>query len=197
MATRTRRRAPSKRRRPQPARRRPPARGRKPASRRGAGGRPRGKKKGPNPVLEAARWGAVHVKTAPPEAWGGLIAFVAVIAGLGVYSHGAGPVGNAIRYLGTLMIGRLVILLPVLLLIAGAALLIPRVRSHGMRILIGSSVVVFALSMMVHLARLNRPLSAPLGRLQRAGGIFGALMARPTSDLIGLWATWIVAALLF
>jgi DNA segregation ATPase FtsK/SpoIIIE, S-DNA-T family len=50
---------------------------------------------------------------------------------------------------------------------------------------------------LVHLARGNRPVSAPLERLQMIGGIFGALVARPLSTVVGAWATWILMALVF
>ena len=139
----------------------------------------------------------MHIRTTPPEVWGAVVGFVALIAGLGVYLAGAGPVGGLFRYLGTLLFGRLVILLPLLLLMAALSLAVGRIREHGLRILVGSVVSTLALTAMVHLARGPKPISAPLERLRRMGGIFGALLARPTSDLIGTWATWIVAVLAF
>lgn len=143
------------------------------------------------------RWTVVHIRTTPPEVWGAVVAFVAVLAGLGVYGSGAGPAGGLFRYLGTLMFGRLVVVFPALLIAAAVFLIVGRIRSHGMRVLIGSLISTFALTAMVHLARGPKPISAPLERLRRMGGIFGALLARPTSDLIGVWATWIVAVLAF
>jgi S-DNA-T family DNA segregation ATPase FtsK/SpoIIIE len=137
------------------------------------------------------------VRTSPPELWGAVIAFVALIAGLGVYLSGAGPAGGLFRYLGTLMFGKLVIVLPALMLAAGVFLVVSRIREHGIRILVGSVVSTLALASMVHLARGPKPISIPLERLRRMGGIFGALLARPTSDLIGVWATWLVAVLAF
>lgn len=187
MATTTRRRAPSKSRRAPARRPKSTSRRKAPATRRPA------KRKGPNPILEGGRWAFVHIRTSPPEVWGGLVAFVGLLAGLGVYLSGAGPAGGFFRYLGTLMFGRLVIVLPVMLLAAGVFLLIGRIRAHGVRILVGSLVSTLALTSMVHLARGPKPISIPLERLRRMGGIFGALLARPTSDLIGVWATWLVA----
>ena len=186
MATTTRRRAPSRSRRA-PARR-APARGRKrPPPRR----RPAKKKSGPNPVIQGVKWTYVHLRTMPPEVWGAVVAFAALIAGLGVYAAGAGPVGGMFRYIGTLMVGRLVVVFPLLLLAAGAFLIVGKIREHGPRILIGSIVTTFALAAMVHLARGPKPITAPIERLRRMGGIFGALLARPLADLIGLWATWL------
>ena len=192
MATTTRRRTPSKSRR-SPARRPQGRGGRKPPPKR----RPTKKKNAPNPLLQGAKWTFVHIRTMPPEVWGAVVAFVALLAGLGVYGSGAGPAGGLFRYLGTLMFGRLVIVFPALLLAAAVFLVVARVRSHGIRILLGSLISTFALTAMVHLARGPKPVSAPLERLRRMGGIFGALLARPTSDLIGVWATWIVAVLAF
>ena len=192
MATTTRRRAPSKSGRA-PARRPQAKSGRKPPPKK----RPAKKKSGPNPLVQGTKWTFVHVRNLPVEIWGALVAFVALIAGLGVYASGAGPAGGFFRYLGTLMFGRLVIVVPALLLAAGMFLLVGRIRAHGVRILVGSVISTLALSAMVHLARGPKPISAPLERLRRMGGIFGALLARPTSDLIGIWATWLVAVLAF
>ena len=191
MATRTRRKPPPKKRRPSSSSRprarapqkRPPAR--------------RPKKKQPSKVLNAARWGAVHVRSAPPEAWGGLVGFLALIAALGVYAQGAGPVGSVIAYLGRLMIGRLVFLVPPLMLATAVLMLIPRLREQAARILIGTGICTLSVAAMVHLAVRNRPISAPIERLQKIGGIFGALIARPISELVGVWASWLLLVVLF
>lgn len=191
MATRTRRKPPPKKRRSSSSsrprartpQRRPPRR--------------RPKKKQPSKVLNAARWGAVHVRSAPPEAWGGLIGFVALIAALGVYAQGAGPVGSVIAYLGRLMIGRLVFLVPPLLLATAALMLVPRLREQAARVLIGTGICTLSVAAMVHLAVRNRPVSAPIERLQKIGGIFGALIARPLSEVVGVWASWLLLVMLF
>ncbi|MDQ3940910.1 MAG: DNA translocase FtsK, partial [Actinomycetota bacterium] len=120
-----------------------------------------------------------------------------MVAGLGVYGQAAGAPGRGIHYVGTLMVGRLVVVLPVLLVAAGVVLLVPRIRTHGVRILIGSSICTFALTAAVHLARGNKLISIPLERLRRMGGILGALLARPLSGVIGIWATWVIVVLLF
>ena len=194
MATRARRKpAPKKKRRPASAARprsraaakRPPAR------------RPRAKKKQPSKLLTAARWGAVHVRSAPPEAWGALVGFGAVIAALGVYAEGAGPLGWAIEYASRLMVGRVVFFVPLLMVAVAAFMVVPRLREHAARVAIGAGISLLAVSAMVHLAKNNRSLSAPIERLQNLGGIFGALLAKPLADVIGLWATWLVMVLLF
>ena len=148
-------------------------------------------------MLTAAKWGAVHVRSAPPEAWGGLVAFASLIAALGVYAEGAGPLGSAIEYLSRLMIGRLVAFVPPLLLAVALFMVVGRLRAHAARVMIGLGISTLAVAAMVHLARNNRSVSAPLERLQNIGGIFGALVARPLSGVIGEWATWLVMLLLF
>jgi S-DNA-T family DNA segregation ATPase FtsK/SpoIIIE len=194
MATRARRKpAPKKKRRSaSSARPRTTSSAKRPPAK-----RPRPKKKQPSKILTAARWGAVHVRSAPPEAWGGLVAVGALIAGLGVYSEGAGPVGWAIGYVSRLMVGRLVFFVPLLMLGLAAFMVVPRLRDHAARVAIGMGISLLALSSMVHLAKNNRSLSAPIERLQNIGGIFGALIARPLADVVGIWAAWLLMVLLF
>ena len=185
------------RRRPRTASRRKPAtrskaRGRSTAKRRGARSRRRA-----NPFVQGLKWIVVRLRTAPIEMWGAVGAIVGVVACIGVFARGAGPFGALFRYLGSLMFGRLVIALPLMMLAVAAFLLIYRIRHHGPRVIVGSVVTTLALTAMVHLARGDRPVSTPLDRLRRMGGIFGALLARPLSSLIGVWATWIVAIIVF
>ena len=191
MATRARRKPPPKKRRSSGSSR-PRARGpqKRPPAR-------RPKKKQPSKVLAAARWSAVHVRTAPPEAWGGFVGFVGLIAALGVYGQSAGPVGGAIEYLSRLMIGRLVFFVPIVLLVVCASMVVSRLRPHAPRLLVGMSICLLSVAAMVHLVKNNRSVSAPLERLQNIGGIFGALIARPLSDLVGVWATWVLLVLVF
>jgi DNA segregation ATPase FtsK/SpoIIIE, S-DNA-T family len=136
------------------------------------------------------------VRDAPAEAWGIGVLFAAALAGLGVYSDAAGPVGGVFEYLGKLFIGRLVVLVPGLLGIAGLLVAIPKFREHTVRILVGLGLLTVALAGVTHLLQGNRSISAPLERLQRMGGIFGALIARPVSGLLGLWGTWTLLVVL-
>ena len=136
------------------------------------------------------------MRDAPAEAWGIVVLFAAALAGLGVYSDAAGPAGGAFDYLGKLMVGRLVVLVPGLLAVAGFLVAIPRFRTHAVRILVGLGLLHVALAGMTHLLRGNRSISAPLERLQRMGGIFGALVARPVSGLVGVWGAWVLLLVL-
>ena len=126
-----------------------------------------------------------------------MVGFVGLIAGLGIYGGAAGPVGSILEYLSRLMIGRLVYAVPLILLGLCALMVSSRLRAHAVRVLAGLSICLLAAASMVHLVKNNRSLSAPLERLQNIGGIFGALIARPLSDVIGIWATWLVLVLLF
>ncbi len=190
MATRARRKtAPKKNRSSASSRPKRRAPQKRPASR-------SAKKKQPSKVLAAARWSALHVRSAPPEAWGGVLGLAAVIAALGIYGDGAGPVGTAIDYLSRLMVGRVVFFVPLLMVAAAALMVVPRLREHAPRVLAGLSICTLAVAGLVHLAKHNRSLSAPLERLQNIGGIFGALLARPISDVIGVWATALLMLLL-
>ncbi|MDQ3913709.1 MAG: DNA translocase FtsK [Actinomycetota bacterium] len=196
MATSTRSSRPRGASRSRSGARRGRAPSRRPAARKG---RTRGRK-APSPVLAATRgavtWSARHVRDAPAEAWGVAVLFAAALAGLGIYSEAAGPAGAAFDYLGKLLVGRLAILVPGILAIGGVLVAIPRFREHAARVLIGLGLLNVALAGVTHLLRGNRSLSAPLERLQRMGGIFGALIARPVSGLVGLWGTWALLLLL-
>jgi S-DNA-T family DNA segregation ATPase FtsK/SpoIIIE len=89
------------------------------------------------------------------------------------------------------------VLVPLLFGAAAVLVFFTRLRAHAARILIGLGVCTIAVTGLVHLARGNRPVSAPLERLQMIGGIFGALVARPLSTVVGVWASWILMALVF
>jgi S-DNA-T family DNA segregation ATPase FtsK/SpoIIIE len=115
-----------------------------------------------------------------------------IVAGLGIYRDGAGPIGAGIDYLSRLFIGSFAILVPITLVTAGLLMIVPRSREQVVRIVVGVAVGSVALAGMMHLARNNKPIDAPLERLQKIGGMFGALIARPPSDIIGTIATWLL-----
>ncbi len=126
-----------------------------------------------------------------------VVAFVGAIAGLGIYSSGAGPLGRALAYLGTLMVGSVAGLLPPLAVAVGVMIILPRLRDQLARILIGLAMCMLTLAAMVHLASGNKRMSTPIERLQDIGGIFGAITGRPLADLIGMWASWLLLLGLF
>ncbi|MGH2757822.1 MAG: DNA translocase FtsK 4TM domain-containing protein, partial [Actinomycetota bacterium] len=145
----------------------------------------------------AARWTALQVRYAPAEAWGLIVVFSGAVAWLGVYASGAGPIGGVIDYTGSLIGGRLVVLTPLVLIAAGVMIVVRRTREHVARIMVGFAICCTALAAMIHLARGDPALDVPIERLQRMGGIVGALVAHPLAGLIGSWFTWIVLVLLF
>ncbi|MDQ3646138.1 MAG: DNA translocase FtsK [Actinomycetota bacterium] len=201
MATSTRR-SPAKKRGASPARRRraaPPRPRAGTAKKRPPQRRP--KRKGPSRLTvvagagaSAVRWSALAVRHAPVQAWGLVLLALGAWAAAGIYLHAALPVTGVLFNIGTLMVGDLVVIIPALVLTMGLLVLIPAVRPHVPRLAAGAMLVLVALAAMAHLAHKNRPISAPLARLQRGGGIFGALTARPISDVVGSGLTW---ALLF
>ena len=135
----------------------------------------------------AARWTALTALAAPVEIWGVLLVLVGVLAGMATYASGGGPAGSALYYGLSLAGGRLVFFAPLMLTALGILVIVPRFRSHAGRIAIGAVLCSVALAGMVHLARGNKPVTAALEKLQRAGGIVGALIAKPLSHLAGEW----------
>lgn len=137
------------------------------------------------------------MRYAPAEAWGLVVVFLGAVAWLGVYSSGGGPVGGAMDYVGSLLGGRVIVLLPLALIAAGLMIIVGRTRDHVARVMVGLAICATSLSGIVHLARGNPRLSVPIERLQGIGGIIGALIARPLSGLTATWFTWLVLILLF
>ncbi|MDQ3878055.1 MAG: DNA translocase FtsK [Actinomycetota bacterium] len=136
-----------------------------------------------------------HIISAPTEVWGIVTVFAGVLAWLGIFSHGAGPVGAGIRYVAMLFVGGMAFVVPLAVIAAGVLIVIPRTRPHVLRIAVGLALATIVLAAMIHLAHHDRPVSIPLERLRHIGGIFGAVIARPISDGIGIWPTWILLIL--
>jgi DNA segregation ATPase FtsK/SpoIIIE, S-DNA-T family len=186
--------------------RRAPARGKKrsSASRRPRSGsrkrRPASRKRSPSAparVASAARWSLVQVSGAPAEAWALLVFFTGILAGIGLYSGGAGPVGGSLEYVLKLLLGDVAAAAPVALIATGILVLIPRWRDHAGRIAAGLGVCLIAAAGLAHLSHGNRLVSAPLEKLQRVGGILGAFAGRPLSELLGLYLTGFLMVVLF
>ncbi len=155
------------------------------------------KRKQPSRLAALARWGASHVRHAPPAAWGLVVVFAGIIAGIGIYAGGAGPVGTGLDYVARLGVGRLAVLVPALMVLAGLVAAIPRTRQHLVRLAVGSLLLVVTLAAMTHLVWGDKPVSVSLAKLRLMGGVFGAVAARPMASLIGVWAAWLVLVLVF
>jgi DNA segregation ATPase FtsK/SpoIIIE, S-DNA-T family len=139
----------------------------------------------------------IQVSGAPAEAWALLVVFTGVLAALGIYSGGAGPVGGSFEYVLRLLLGDVAAAAPVALVATGVLVLIPRWRDDAGRVAAGIGVCLIAAAGLMHLAHGNRLVSAPLEKLQRVGGIFGAFAGRPISDVLGLYLTGFCMVILF
>jgi DNA segregation ATPase FtsK/SpoIIIE, S-DNA-T family len=148
-------------------------------------------------VGSSLRWLGARIRGAPAEVWGLLVVAAGIVAGFGIYRDSAGPIGRLFRFLSSLAIGRVGSVLPILLAVAGVLIAIPRTRHHVARLAVGSGVCTVALAGLVHLGRGDKRLSASIEKLERSGGLSGALIARPLSDLIGPWFVVLVLCLLF
>jgi DNA segregation ATPase FtsK/SpoIIIE, S-DNA-T family len=135
--------------------------------------------------------GSSAVVHAPPQVWGLAVVAAAAVAGLSVYRRGAGTVGTALGFVLSLAIGRLDALAPIALAAAGVMLFGPRLRAQLGRVAIGTFVTGVAAAGLVHLGAGNLSLHAPLARLRAAGGILGALIARPASEAVGTVSVWL------
>lgn len=190
MATKTRRKG------SRTAARRPSS-GTRPRAASGARRAPAKKKRSePSRLATLFAWVTFHVRNAPIEAWAVVVVLAGVVSGLGVYRDGAGPAGGFIEYIGRLLVGDIVRVIPVVIVATGIAMLIPRVRVHVPRVLAGCSLAMISLAGIWHLAHGNKNISAPLEKLQKIGGIFGALIARPASQLLGAWTVWFLLVVL-
>ena len=135
----------------------------------------------------AVRWTVLTALAAPVEIWGVLLILVGALAGVATYAAGGGPAGSALRHGLSLAGGRLVFFAPGMLTALGVLVIVPRLRPHAGRIAAGLLMCSVALAGMVHLARGNKPVTVALEKLQRAGGIVGALVAKPLSHFAGEW----------
>jgi len=116
---------------------------------------------------------------------------------MGIYRGGAGPLGGLVSYLARMMVGGVALVVPLALVGAGVMMIAPRARPHAARILAGAAIATIAFAGIVHLWQDNKPIHASLEKLQGIGGIFGALIARPASDLVGTPITSLLLVALF
>ncbi|HEX2235093.1 MAG TPA: DNA translocase FtsK 4TM domain-containing protein, partial [Actinomycetota bacterium] len=141
-------------------------------------------------------WTLVRVAHAPPEVWGAVIVLAGTIGGLALFRAGGGAAGRAARYAAALVAGRWGGLLPLLVVVGGALVMLPRGRAHLGRLAVGACVALVALAGIAHLAMGNPAISAPLEDLGGRGGIVGALVARPLSQVAGSWGAGLVLIVL-
>ena len=110
-----------------------------------------------------------------------------LVAGTGVWLESGGSVGRGFAALSSLLFGDVGVLLPLVVVVGGVCLLHPLFRPHGARITAGALITVVGASGLWHLAQGAPPVSASLERLSEIGGVAGAMVARPLTDLASLW----------
>lgn len=133
---------------------------------------------------------------APVQTWGIALLTLGGLGVLGWMTDAVAPFTGVWEYVTSLMVGSLGVVIPLLLLALGLMVVVGPVRAHAARVAIGGCIATIAAAGMTHLAQGNRKVSAPLDELQEMGGIFGALVARPVSDVIGEVLSWLVLLLL-
>jgi DNA segregation ATPase FtsK/SpoIIIE, S-DNA-T family len=124
-----------------------------------------------------------------------LLVAVAVIAGLGIYASGGGPVGRGLGNVAASAFGWLRFGLPVGLLIGGGALILMRApedvdddddhASVAAHVGVGTTLLVIAAGGILHLAGGSPAFGAPAAELREAGGWFGAAIGTPLERLVG------------
>jgi S-DNA-T family DNA segregation ATPase FtsK/SpoIIIE len=132
------------------------------------------------------------------DVWG--VAFIALglLTGLGVYADLAGPLGQGLSDAFGAMVGDLKVLAPIVLVLGGAVLLRgPRSiddpgRHRTARIVVGSTVLMVAVTGLLHLAQGHPAFGSPLRSFIDAGGYIGAGLANPLQALLAVWGAALV-----
>jgi DNA segregation ATPase FtsK/SpoIIIE, S-DNA-T family len=146
---------------------------------------PRSKKKGPSrvaPMVEA------HRKDLWAITWGVL----AVLVFLGTYTTLIGPFGDAVAWLGGVLVGRARYVLPLLFVLFAVAGNSDRKAEHPMRLAVGSALVVAAILGVFHI-KWGPVFGIHLDEMRNAGGLIGTAVGRPLQA--GLFDTGAVIVL--
>ena len=130
---------------------------------------------------------------------------LAVIAGLGVYGEGGGPVGRGIADLAASALGWMRFALPVGLFLGGGALILRRGSTEqpdddghasvAAHVGVGTTLLVIAGAGSLHLAGGRPGFGAPVEELRESGGWFGVAVGSPLVNLVGTTGTAAVLAL--
>ncbi len=123
-------------------------------------------------------------------------AVAGVLIALGVYTTAAGPLGHGVNVGLGAALGRGRFLVPLACFAATAALLVRRGddtgERHGLRVAIGATLVVVAVTGIWHLAAGQPTTLDGLTDLERAGGVLGALTGGSIAALAGVVGASIV-----
>jgi S-DNA-T family DNA segregation ATPase FtsK/SpoIIIE len=161
-----------------------PSKGRSPARRRPPARRP--------PATQPSRTAELRAKFASqlashrPDAAALALAVAAVVAALGMFFDGAGPLGRGVDAVGGVLFGQARGLVPLALLAAAVLLLVHRddEESHNLRVGVGLAVLLLALAGILHLTG-GRPNPDAIEPLREAGGVLGAMVGAPLVGLVG------------
>ncbi|MFQ5556425.1 MAG: DNA translocase FtsK 4TM domain-containing protein [Acidimicrobiales bacterium] len=130
------------------------------------------------------------------DLWGlGLVVAGLLVAG-SVWVSVAGPVGRAIDDLLGLGVGQLRVLVPLGLVAAGVALV--RGDDHGdpserlARVLVGSTLLVVAVTGLLHVLRGRPGIEDPVAEIGDAGGMVGIAAGGPLDALVATWGSVLV-----
>jgi S-DNA-T family DNA segregation ATPase FtsK/SpoIIIE len=109
-----------------------------------------------------------------------------VVAALGSFAGGAGPVGHGIDTVTGALFGRGRFLVPLALVTVSVLFLAHRrdEESHNLRVGFGIALLLLSLAGILHLAG-GRPQPDALQPLRHAGGFFGAAVGAPLVALVG------------
>ncbi|MEM8619085.1 MAG: DNA translocase FtsK 4TM domain-containing protein [Actinomycetota bacterium] len=109
---------------------------------------------------------------------------VAVLLGLAMYVDLAGPVGTAVETLIGWFTGLGRFAVPVVLAVAGIALVRRGQTSSPIQLAIGWTISALSVLGLLHLARGPDGFSGDTAELESAGGILGAVVAEPIAALV-------------
>ncbi|MCU1428693.1 MAG: FtsK/SpoIIIE family proteinFtsk gamma protein [Actinomycetia bacterium] len=155
----------------------------------------RAPKRGARRKREHLLWGRLAAQLGNHAADAAVLALLVggVVAFLGIFAHGAGPVGRALDTVTGALFGRGRVLVPFALIAAAALVLVHRddEESHNLRIGVGIGVLLFSLAGILHLTG-GRPSPDALAPLRHAGGVFGALVGAPLISLVGAIGTGVI-----
>jgi len=123
-----------------------------------------------------------------------LFVALAIIAGLGIYAAGGGPVGRGLADLVASALGWLRFVFPVALLLGGGALILSRRpqdaadddhSSVAAHIGVGTTLLVLATAGLLHLAGGRPAFGDPVDELRDAGGWLGVGIGGPLASMVG------------
>ena len=134
-----------------------------------------------------------HLAPWAGDAFGILLVVVAILSALGLWLDSAGVAGEGLSYLGHAMLGVAAVTLPVWLVMWGV-LLMKGDADQRVRMFIGFCIAMFGILGIISLVRGNPSPASGYTGVKDAGGMFGAVVAYPLSQVVSEVGTGIVCA---